>query len=269
MEKIMETNATPLFRLCVLLVLSAILFPRPLAAQDDVANIPSQDLRAGNNEKMRYFLIGPQQGTKAPEEGFGLVIVLPGGDGGEDFNPFVKRIYMNALPENYLVAQPVAVKWTAKQAITWPTEKNKAKEQKFSTEEFISKVIDDVAAKHKLNPEHIFTLSWSSGGPAAYAISLSNKKVTGSFVAMSVFKAGDFPSLDNAKGRAYYLYHSPDDRTCPIRFAKQAVKDLENKGANVKLAAYEGGHGWRGDVFGDIRAGIEWLEKNNAVTGKK
>jgi predicted esterase len=245
-----------------ILALLTIFLPLPLIAQeDDIAQVPSQDLLAGGNEKMRYFLIGPQQDAKTPENGFRLLIVLPGGDGGESFNPFVKRIYMNALPENYLVAQPVAVKWTEKQAITWPTEKNKAKDQKFSTEEFVNKIIEDVAAKHKLDAKRIFTLSWSSGGPAAYAISLSSKKVTGSLVAMSVFKPNELPSLDNAKDRAFYILHSPDDRTCPIRMAKQAAKDLEKNGAKVKLETYEGGHGWRGDVFGNIRTGIEWLEK--------
>jgi hypothetical protein len=27
---------------------------------------------------------------------------------------------------------------------------------------------------------------------------------------------------------------------------------------------YEGGHGWRGDVFGMIRAGVQWLDEQTA-----
>ena len=27
------------------------------------------------------------------------------------------------------------------------------------------------------------------------------------------------------------------------------------------LAEYEGGHGWQGDVFGNIKAGVDWLEE--------
>jgi predicted esterase len=49
---------------------------------------------------------------------------------------------------------------------------------------------------------------------------------------------------------------------CPYRMAEQARDKLTENGAKVRLETYEGGHGWRGDVFGDIRAGVEWLEKN-------
>jgi predicted esterase len=248
----------------------AVVFPtgRWLAGQEDVADIVSQDLRVGKDEHKRYFLIEPNKGAKAPKKGYGLLVVLPGGAGGADFHPFIKRIYKNALPEGYLLAQPVAVKWTDEQQIVWPTEKNRVEGMKFSTEEFVEAVIQDLTDKHKVDPERIFTLSWSSSGPAAYAISLSSKKVTGSFIAMSVFKPNLLPPLEKAKGRAYFLYHSPDDRVCPFRMAEQAAEDLKKSGATVKLMTYEGGHGWRGNLYDDIREGMEWLDKNHATRGK-
>ena len=107
-------------------------------------------------------------------------------------------------------------------------------------------------------------VSWSSGGPAAYAVALTNKKVTGSLVAMSVFKPDQLPELKAAKGHPFFLYHSPDDQVCPYRMAEQAEKDLTKAGAKVKLMDYEGGHGWRGPLYDDIKGGIEWLEKNHA-----
>jgi predicted esterase len=110
----------------------------------------------------------------------------------------------------------------------------------------------------------VFTLSWSSSGPAAYPISLTSKKVTGSFVAMSVYKPDQLPKLEAAKGHAYYLYHSPDDRVCPYRMAERAVKELKGAGAKVELKTYDGGHGWRGPLYDDIRAGIKWLEENSS-----
>ena len=111
-----------------LAVASLLVFHLPcqrLAAQEDVADITSQDLRAGKDENKRYFLVGPQKGATAPKSGYGLLVVLPGGDGSADFHPFVKRIYKNAVPEGYLLAQPVAVKWAEKQQIVWPTDKNR------------------------------------------------------------------------------------------------------------------------------------------------
>jgi len=79
----------------------------------------------------RYFLIGPRSEVKAPEAGHGLIVILPGGSGGADFHPFVKRIYKHAIPATYLVAQPVAVKWTEKQEIVWPTGKSRSERMKF------------------------------------------------------------------------------------------------------------------------------------------
>jgi predicted esterase len=237
---------------------------RVARTQDDVADVASRDLRVAGDEQKRYFLIGPSPATKAPDEGYGLVVVLPGGDGSADFHPFVKRVFKHALPDGYLVAQPVAVKWSDKQTIVWPTAKSKVAGAKFTTEELIDEVIDDVARQHKLNAKRVFTLSWSSGGPAAYATSLSNGKVTGSLVAMSIFRPAELPPLENAKGHVYYLLHSPDDRVCPFRMARDAAKSLEANGANVKLTTYDGGHGWQGDIFGEIRDGILWLEKTGS-----
>jgi predicted esterase len=252
--------------LCALLVPS---FSRG-ADDDDIKDVPSQDLKVGKDTNKRYFLIGPAKDAKAPAKGYGLIVLLPGGPGSADFHPFVKRIYKNAVPEGYLVAQPVAAKWNAKQEIVWPTAKNKDAVEglKFTTEEFVDAVIDDVAAKHKLNADRVFTLTWSSSGPAAYAASLTNPKVRGSFVAMSVYKPDQLPKLDGAKGHAYYLYHSPDDRICPYRMAEQASKELDKAGAKVKLVDYDGGHGWRGPLYDNISTGIKWLEEN-ATPAKK
>ncbi len=214
-------------------------------------------------------MIGPKKDAKQPAKGYGLFVILPGGDGSADFHPFVKRIYKNALSDQYLAAQPVAVKWTADQKIVWPTKTNKVAKMKFTTEEFVDAVIQDVAKNHKIDRNRVFTLSWSSSGPAAYAVSLHDKsRVKGSFIAMSVFNPRFLPPLKGAKGHAYYLYHSPDDRICPYRMAEQAKTRLADNGAKVRLETYEGGHGWRGELYEDIRRGLEWLEKSQEKADK-
>ncbi len=238
----------------------------PLA---DVADIPSQELTAAGDSNKRYMLIGPKKNTKPPTEGFGLVLIMPGGDGTADFHPFVKRIYKNALSDQFLAAQPVAFKWSPDQQIIWPTKANPVTRMKFSTEEFLESVIDDVAKKHNLDRTRVFSLSWSSSGPAAYAASLQEKHVvTGSFIAMSVFKPELLPPLKYATGHAYYLYHSPQDRICPLRMAETARTSLTENGAKLHLETYEGGHGWRGNIFGNIRKGIDWLDENRAKAAK-
>lgn len=231
------------------------------AEQADVADVPSKERLAGGNEKQQYFLLGPLNGRTPPAEGFGLVVVLPGGDGGATFLPFVTRLYKYAMPEGYLVAQPVAVKWTPQQAIVWPTERNRVTGQKFTTEEFVDAVIRDVQREHKIDAHRIFILGWSSGGPAAYAVALREKTpVAGAYVAMSVFKPKELPGLTAAKGQSFVIDHSQEDKVCPFRMAEEARDELSKAGARVQLVTYRGGHGWRGDVFGRVGLGMRYLE---------
>lgn len=235
---------------------------------EDLKDVPCKDLRAGKDESRRYFLIGPAEYAQAPEEGWPLLIVLPGGQGNAEFNPFVKRIYKHALGEKYVVAQLVSAPWSDSRRITWPSEKQRAPEVKWTIEAFVRQVVAETAQRVKIDPKRVFTLSWSSGGPAAYALSLMDKTpVTGSFIAMSVFFPETLPSLDKAKGKAYYLFHSPEDRTCTFPNAERALSRLQEKGAEVTLKRYEGGHGWSTDPYGNIRAGMAWLEER--VTEEK
>ncbi|HPF38442.1 MAG TPA: bifunctional diaminohydroxyphosphoribosylaminopyrimidine deaminase/5-amino-6-(5-phosphoribosylamino)uracil reductase RibD [Phycisphaerae bacterium] len=235
--------------------------PVARAQTNDVDDAPSTERFADKDPHKRYFLIGATTAERAPESGFRLLVVLPGGDGGEDFQPFVRRIFSKALPDGYLVAQLVAVKWTEDQRIVWPTKKLSVEQQEFTTEEFIESVIRDVKEHCRIDAERVYTLSWSSSGPAAYATALQEKTgVCGSFIAMSVFRPGALPDLKIAKGRSFCIYHSPADRVCPFRMAEQARDALKEAGASVRFQRYDGGHGWRGDVCADIRKGIEWLE---------
>ena len=79
---------------------------------------------------------------------------------------------------------------------------------------------------------------------------------------MSVFKPKQLPAIRRAAGKSYYILHSQQDNICPYRMAVDARDTLAKYGAKTTLAEYPGGHGWRGDVFGNIREGIAWLEKN-------
>lgn len=237
--------------------------------EDEFAALERQDLRAGGEESMR-FLLSRFAESQPPRAGYKLALVLPGGDGSAEFQAFVQRIHLNALSEEYLVAQLVAPVWSEDQAesLVWPTEKNPWPKMEFSTEEFLDAVVADVEERHPLDLAHVFVLAWSSGGPAAYAYSLhEGSRATGTFVAMSVYKPDQMASTKKAKGHAYFLLHSPEDRI-PIRFAEQARDELTKHGAKVELLTYEGGHGWRGDVYGNLRRGFRFLEEEHGKPGK-
>ena len=82
-----------------------------VSAQPDVADIPSQQLSVAGDPNLSYFLIGPVA-KETPAQGYGLIVVLPGGDGKADSLAFVKRVYKNSLGGKYIVAQPIAVTWS-------------------------------------------------------------------------------------------------------------------------------------------------------------
>jgi len=227
----------------------------------DIKDVSNVDSKAGKDPMKRYFLIGPNKAPQ-PAEGYKLLLVMPGGDGSADFNAFVRRISKFALPDGYVVAELVAPKWSDGQfeQLVWPTHKQRFIGMKFSTEDFVEAVVADVSKKVKVDPSKVFTLSWSSGGPAAYAVGLSHGSVKGSFIAMSIFHPDQLPPLFEAKGLPFYILHSPDDRLIPIAQAQSAADELKKAGGITKIVSYDGGHGWHGDIFGSIRQGVAWLE---------
>jgi predicted esterase len=240
---------------------------RQAPTADDVALVPAEERNAGDDLRKRYFLIGPTAGATDPAEGYRLLILLPGGAGGAEFHPFAKRIAKNGLPAGYLVAQLIAVSWTPAQfeQVVWPTATDHLPGMGFLTEEFVDAVIADIKLTRKVDPRFVFTLGWSSGGPPVYATSLrSGTHVTGSFIAMSTFKPEQYISLKNARRQSYYILHSPQD-FIPIEMAQTARDELRAQGAMTELRTYEGGHGWHGDVYGEIRRGVAWLEANLAA----
>lgn len=241
--------------------------PAALPRIEDIADITAADLDAEGDPKKRYFLVGPQAGATPPPAGFRLLIVLPGGDGGAQFQPFVRRIRKFALSDAYLVAQPVAVAWSSRQfeQMVWPTRSDPWPGMAFSTEEFIEAIVRDVERRYSLDRRYIFTLGWSSGGPPVYAASLAERTpITGSFVAMSIFHADRLPALRRARRRPFYLLHSPDDTLIPIGAARKAHMALQQQGARTTIQTYAGGHGWRRPVYTTLRRGIHWLEQQVA-----
>jgi predicted esterase len=237
---------------CVVLITFA-----EAAAQDDVADVASQRIELG--EKRVYFLIGVE--GKQEEQKRPLLLVLPGGSGAEDVNPFVKRIWKNALAKEFVVAQLVAVK-SDDVRNTWPTTKFPHAKQKFSTESFIKDVVGDVGKRVKVDADRVYALGWSSSGPALYAIAgTEGSPIKGYFVAMSVFRGNMIEKPAALKVKRFYIFHSPEDQTCPIRMAREGKDYLAKAGAEAKLEEYAGGHRWIGDVYGNIREGVEWIEK--------
>ncbi|HYC76375.1 MAG TPA: hypothetical protein VEI02_02000 [Planctomycetota bacterium] len=236
---------------------------KPAALADDDPDLPIKDLRAGGDARKRYVVVGPKKGAKPPRHGWKSLFVLPGGTGDAAFHPFVKNIARQVFSDEYVVVQLVSVRWIENQPVIWPTAHVKQKEATFGTEEFFLDVHKEVAKSIKLDPRCCFTLSWSSGGPAAYVLALMDRTpITGSYVAQSVFFPDRLPPLRAAKGKAFFLDHSPEDEKCRFALAEQARDALKKEGAHVELVAYDGGHGWHGAIWDRMKKGRAHLEKH-------
>ncbi len=213
--------------------------------------------------KLKYRLFTPKS-DKAPKDGYKLLFFLPGGTGDENFTGWCKSIYRVAIPDAFLGVQLIAPKWTTKQRTVWPTNYTKAEDMKVPVEDFVEKAIKRLREDHKIAKDQTYTLSWSSGGPAAYVIASEVDEIRGSFVAMSVFRKMWLPkSLRNVKGQKFYIYHSPEDAVCKIALAREAEKTLKDEGAEVRFEEYTGPHGWplqsQPHPFQSIRKAFEWM----------
>ena len=228
---------------------------------EDIADVPALDLRAGDDEMKRYFLIGDRSEPKPPD-GYRLLLVLSGGHGGANFSPFIRRIYKHTLDARWLVAQLVAPQWDDRQLMSnvWPRTASPYPSATFTTEEFADAVISDVRSREPIAADGIYLLAWSSGGPAAYSITLQNESpVAGAFIAMSVFRPAELPSSFDASGKSFYLFQSPDDKITRFEHASRAASALRDAGARVRLERYTGGHGWHTGLQGMDEA-FRWLD---------
>ena len=187
--------------------------------------------------RARYILHGADGLAGRP-----IVVVLPGGDGSAEFAPFVSAIQSTALKGEAVVAQMVAPG-----RVVWPTRVSQSAAP--PAEEAIAAVIADAARRSSGDASKAVALAWSSGGPPAWATLLADgSPLSGAVVAMSVFKPDRLPPLSAASGKRVAILHSPEDKVCPIRMARDAEQKLTAAGATVTFTEYPGGHGWRGNV---------------------
>jgi predicted esterase len=238
-------------------------------AQEISPKVSVQEKQVGTNSQQKYFLI-EHKDTNDTNKLRGLVLILPGGPGTKEFLPFCANVLtLYGIPEEFVVAELIAPEWRKDEnRIVWPGDLFADSLAKFTSEEFITAVIKDVSDRRKIDERFVFTFGWSSSGHVLYSASLSNNKVRGSVIAMSRFLPQRLGDLDRARGKSYFLYHSPDDQTCPFREAQLAEQTLKSHGANVKLASYPGGHGWVPNTYycDRIKEGIQWLRQMNSNT---
>ena len=87
---------------------------------------------------------------------------------------------------------------------------------------------------------------------------------------MSRFQPTWFEHPQNAKGKRYYFWHSPDDVTCSYAESESAASFLTKLGASTLHKSYKGGHGWVPFTFyaDRIKEALEWFRASDADASK-
>jgi predicted esterase len=232
----------------------------------EVVRAPVPGLRTVGGDERKRWLLHPPLDDNPPEPGYALLLVLPGGDGSSDFAPFVAGAIRAQAGTDVAVAQLIApgLGDNPDRAIVWPTERLPDGRVDFTIEPVAEAVLNAVRDELPIDPERIFVLGWSSGGPPAYTLTLrEGSPIRGAIVVMSVFRPQVSPPLEGAAGKSFYILHSPDD-FIQMRFPTSARDELTAHGGRVWLETYEGGHGWQGDSVARIAEAVRWL---SAVAG--
>jgi len=219
-----------------------------------------------DDARRAYYLLLPED--TGPRRSLHLVLTMPGGSGqAADFLPWLTRV-RDGLGDDFALAALSAPEWSADQTerVVWITDywRGKFPEAKFSTEEFLRDVLDDVKRRKEFRVESVLLFGWSSSGPAVYAASSESKvPYDGYLVLSSVFKADQLHGLSKVKKRRYYLLQGEEDTVTRLSFAEEAQGTLTRKKAVVHLEAFPGGHGFAmPDPFGSLKRGFEWLLSN-------
>lgn len=221
---------------------------------------PPIDARyVGGDRRKLYVLLGGEVETQAPRD---LVVVMAGGNGqAMDFLPWLRDLTA-PLTDRYLFAVLSAPVWSDDQAesVVWVTERWKREfKAKFTVEAFAREAAAELHSQID-GLGRSFLFAWSSGGPATYATVLDRDGTfAGAYVLASVFKPEQL-DLKRAKGRRFFLEQGRSDRVTALHFAETAERKLRDKGATVRLEAFDGGHGFAmSDPHRSLARALDWL----------
>jgi predicted esterase len=222
-----------------------------------------EEKQAAGDARMRYFLLRPRAVPAGARPR--LLMVMPGGHGqAREFLPFVTDLARELAPE-YVVALLSAPQWTPEQAehVVWPTCGAGIPAARFTTEEFVAAVFNEIKQAGGADTDRAVLFGWSSAGPAVYATALDPQAPPSLryYVLCSIFGRHGSSALDTAKGKRFYLQHGQTDRLIPVGVARRAEKALAGAGARVHLETFDGGHGFAmGDVYPSVRRALRWLD---------
>jgi len=137
-------------------------------------------------------------------------------------------------------------------------------EQAIESRELVSKCIDEIIEKYKVDPNNITLLGFSQGTILSFAVALSYpekvKNVIGlsGYVNKDILKEGY--AKNNFKNLKVYTSHGSVDQVIPVQWAQQTKPFLESLNIECAYSEFPVGHGVAPDNFLELK---KWLEENS------
>jgi len=135
-------------------------------------------------------------------------------------------------------------------------------EQAIASRELVSKCIDEIIEKYKVDTENITLLGFSQGTILSFAIALSYPEKVKNVIGLSgyinegILKEGH--AKNNFKKLKVYTSHGSVDQVIPVQWARKTKPFLENLNIDVTYSEFPVGHGVAPQNFFELK---NWLEK--------
>lgn len=136
-------------------------------------------------------------------------------------------------------------------------------EQAIASRELVSKCVDEVVEKYKVDGSNITLLGFSQGTILGFAIALSYPKKVKNVIGLSgyinkgILKEGyaknDFSNLK------VYTSHGNADQVIPVQWARKTEPFLKNLNIDFTYSEFPVGHGVAPQNFYELK---DWLEKH-------
>lgn len=137
-------------------------------------------------------------------------------------------------------------------------------EQAIASRELVSKCIDEVVEKYKVDSTNLTLLGFSQGTILCFAVALSYPKKVKNVIGLSgyineaILKA-DYSEHDFSNLKVY-TSHGSMDQVIPVQWARKTKPFVENLNINCAYSEFPVGHGVAPQNFYELK---NWLEKNS------
>ncbi len=216
-------------------------------------------------EKQNLLLEHNYRPAKNPSENPPAIIMLHG-FGSDEYDLFS---FASELPKKYAIIslkapirmEPYGNAWYN---IYFDNSQGKFSddEQAIASRELVSKCIDQIVEKYKIDGENVTLLGFSQGTILSFAVALSYPKKVKNVIGLSgyineeILKEGyaknDFSNLK------VYTSHGSVDQVIPVLWARKTEPFLKKLNIDVTYSEFPVGHGVAPQNFYELK---NWLEK--------